>query len=330
MTLATRIQLCFALCLTSIVPAIAQQGQRKDPSTQEQTQFSPGVVTVIPSSIQPEETFDGPLKLEPFLNSYPQIVFSEASGHPDSKPHFDPRTRTLVDRAKEVIFRRTVFCFEFSFKPLRQIYIDVPRPDGRMQRKLVWYMVYRVRYRGGDFRPAADKVAGQDVFQRMETVRVDKRKFFPMFLLRNQIDGRQYLDRILPTAREKIKVREQISAPLYNSVEISRIDIPYSSDKSSPGVWGVATWVDVDPNLDFVSVEVFGLTNAFEKAEGAGQTEYKQKALQLNFYRPGDAVRQTEDLIRFGVPAFDDPKEQKYILEQYGLEERLDYRWLFR
>ena len=88
--------------------------------------------------------------------------------------------------------------------------------------------------------------------------------------------------------------------------------------------------MDVDPNLDFVSVEVFGLTNAFEKAEDAGQTEYKQKALQLNFYRPGDAVRQTEDLIRFGVPAFDDPKEQKYILEQYGLEERLDYRWLFR
>ena len=330
MIFSTRIQLCCLLCLTGVVSANAQQGQRKDPSTQEQTQFAPGVVTVIPGSINPEETFDGPLTLEPFLTSYPQIVFSEASGHPDSKPHFDPRTRTLVDRAKEVIYRRTVFCFEFSFKPLRHMYIDIPRPDGRMQRKLVWYMVYRVRYRGGDFRPAADKIAGDDVYERMETVRVDKRKFFPMFLLRNQVNGRQYLDRLLPTARQKIKVREQISAPLYNSVEISRIDIPYSNDKSSPGVWGVATWVDVDPKLDFVSVEVFGLTKAFERTEDGGVTAFKQKGLQLNFYRPGDSIQQTEDFIRFGVPAFDDPKEQKYILDQYGLEERLDYRWLFR
>ena len=330
MKFSTRIQLCCLLCLTGVVSANAQQGQRKDPSTQEQTQFAPGVVTVIPGSINPEETFDGPLTLEPFLTSYPQIVFSEASGHPDSKPHFDPRTRTLVDRAKEVIYRRTVFCFEFSFKPLRHMYIDIPRPDGRMQRKLVWYMVYRVRYRGRDFRPAADKIAGDDVYERMETVRVDKRKFFPMFLLRNQVNGRQYLDRLLPTARQKIKVREQISAPLYNSVEISRIDIPYSNDKSSPGVWGVATWVDVDPKLDFVSVEVFGLTNAFERTEDGGVTAFKQKGLQLNFYRPGDSIQQTEDFIRFGVPAFDDPKEQKYILDQYGLEERLDYRWLFR
>ena len=147
-------------------------------------------------------------------------------------------------------------------------------------------MVYRVRYRGGDFRPAADKIAGDDVYERMESVRVDKRKFFPMFLLRNQVNGRQYLDRLLPTARQKIKVREQISAPLYNSVEISRIDIPYSNDKSSPGVWGVATWVDVDPKLDFVSVEVFGLTNAFERTEDGGVTAFKQKGLQLNSIAP--------------------------------------------
>ena len=48
--------------------------------------------------------------------------------------------------AKEVILRREVYCFEFSFKPLRQIYIDVPQPNGLLKRKLVWYMVYRIRY----------------------------------------------------------------------------------------------------------------------------------------------------------------------------------------
>ena len=151
-----------------------------------------------------------------------------------------------------------------------------------------------------------------------------------MFVLRDQVSGKQYLDRILPTARSKIKVREQISTPLYNSVEISRVDIPFSSDSAAPGVWGVATWVDVDPNLDFLSVEVFGLTNAFEKIDDGKNADYKPKALQLNFYRPGDTVRQTEDLIRFGVPAFDNAAEQAYILKQYDLKERLDYRWLFR
>ena len=132
------------------------------------------------------------------------------------------------------------------------------------------------------------------------------------------------------TTKQKIAIREQITAPLYNSVEISRIKIPYTSDSAAPGVWGVATWEDVDPNLDFVSVEVFGLTNAFEQ-DGAGMAApYRRKALQLNFYRPGDTMRQTEDLIRFGVPAYDDEQEQAYVLEKYGLEERLDYRWVFR
>ena len=71
------------------------------------------------------------------------------------EPHYDPRTRTLVQMAKEVILRREIYCLEFSFKPLRHIYVDIPRPDGKMQRKLVWYMVYRVRYRGGELRPCS-------------------------------------------------------------------------------------------------------------------------------------------------------------------------------
>ena len=31
-------------------------------------------------------------------------------------------------------------------------------------RGLVWYMVYRVRYRGGELRPAAEKIAGVDIY----------------------------------------------------------------------------------------------------------------------------------------------------------------------
>ena len=138
------------------------------------------------------------------------------------------------------------------------------------------------------------------------------------------------MDRILPSARDRIALREQITAPLYNSVEISRVAVPRSSDENAPGVWGVLTWTDVDPNIDYLSVYVSGLTNAFQQDGEGDDAPYRRKALQLNFFRPGDATAQTEDTIRFGVPAFQDQAEQSYVLKKYDVEERLDYRWLFR
>ncbi|QDT01816.1 hypothetical protein K227x_01840 [Rubripirellula lacrimiformis] len=313
--------------LTPLV--LAQDVTKKDPSTTEESRFAPGVLRVIPPAPEPEETFDGPQTLQSLLDSHPEIQFGGES-HPNNEPHFDPRSRTLVEMAKQVILRREIYAFEFAFKPLRQIYLDVPRPDGRMQRKLVWYMVYRVRYRGGDLRPAADTVGGVPIYKRVEEIHYDSRRFFPMLTLRDQVSGKKYVDQILPTAVDKIKIREQITAPLYNSVEISRVKVPFVGDDAGDGIWGVATWEDVDPNLDFVSVEVFGLTNAFQQDGEGAEAPYRRKALQLNFYRPGDTMNQIDDKIIFGVPAYADEQQQKYILDQYGLDERLDYRWVFR
>ena len=315
--------------LAGSTAAFAQQGTPKDPSSVEETRFAPGVVRVIPPSPEPDETFDGPLTLKTFLDSYPEIQFG-GDTHENGEPHYDPRSRTLVEMAKQVILRREIYAFEFAFKPLRHAYIDVPSSNGRLQRKLVWYMVYRVRYRGGDLRPAADTIAGVEIYKRVEKVRYPNRRFFPTLVLNNHATSKQYLDRILPTATAKIKVREQISAPLYNSVEITRVPIPYGGDSASEGVWGVATWVDVDPDMDFVSVEVSGLTNAFQQDGEGDNAPYRRKILQLNFYRPGDKINQTDDEIRFGVPAYTNAAEQAYVLKQYGLNERLDYRWLFR
>lgn len=301
----------------------------KDPSSIQRTPFAPGVVTVIPPSIEPEETFDGPLTLQTFLRSYPEVAFGGDS-HPNGKPHFDPRSRTLAEQAKSVILRREIFCFEFAFKPLRQIYIDLPQPNGKLKRKLIWYMVYQVRYVGKDLQPAAKSVGGSRVLSRLADVHYQQRRFFPSLVLSDEISNAEYLDRILPAATSRIRVREQITAPLYNSIEITRQPVPYRDPGSDAGVWGVATWEDVDPTLDFVSVEVYGLTNAFEIDGEGPEAPYRRKALQLNFYRPGDTIDPTEDKIRFGVPAYSDPQEQQYILQQYGLTERLDYRWIFR
>ncbi len=328
-----RILACSLVSFVCVATATAQNGpnaqDRKDPSSTEQTQFAPGVVTVIPPASDPKETFDGPLTLTGLLEAYPEIEWG-GSDFPESAPYYDPRSRTLVEMAKQAILRREIYSFEFSFKPLRQIYIDVPRPDGRLQRKLIWYMVYRIRYRGGDLRPAADDVNGQPIYNRIEAVSYESRRFFPMLVLRDHATDKKFVDRILPTAKERIAVREQITAPLYNTVEISHIPVPQSSDDAAPGVWGVATWEDVDPSLDFFTISVFGLTNAFEQDGLAADSPYRRKALELNFYRPGDSMNPTADTIRFGVPAYKNDKELEYILKQYGLKERLDYSWVFR
>lgn len=321
--------LVFAVAIL-MVPSVHGQDAKvkRDPTSVQQTEFAPGVVTVIPPTPDPKETYNGPITLQGFLDAHPELQWSQPN-FKDGTPHTDPRTRTIVEMAKQVILRREIHCLEFSFKPLRQMYVDLPRADGRPQRKLVWYMVYRVRYRGGDLRPAADKVGGEDVFKRIEAVSYESRRFFPVMHLVNNATGEKYIDHVLPAAKQKIAVREQISAPLHNSVEMQQIKIPYSTDDQAPGVWGVVTWEDIDPALDFLSINVIGLTNAFEQDGEGDSAPYRRKALQLNFYRPGDSIDQTADLIRFGVPAFENTEEQAYVLKQYGLTERLDYRWSF-
>ncbi|MCO8120506.1 hypothetical protein NHH03_02060 [Stieleria sp. TO1_6] len=338
----SRFQMTVAICagillgstLVNTTPSVAQEpaaaaAETLDPSSEQHTQFAPGVVTVIPSDASPEETFDGPLTLKTFLAAHPELEW-KADKFPGNSPHFDPRSRTLVEMAKQVVLRREVYCLEFSFKPLRQMYIDVPVSSGRLQRKLVWYMVYRVRYRGNDLRPVADEVGGSKLYQRLETISYESRRFFPLVTLKDRVGGQEYLDRILPSAKAKIAAREQITAPLYNSVEIARQPIPYSSDENAPGVWGVLTWMDVNPSIDYLSLYVSGLTNAFQQDGEGDDAPYRRKALQLNFFRPGDAMGQTEDTIRFGVPSFEDEAEQAYILEKYNQKEPLHYRWVFR
>ena len=59
-----RFSLIGLLLVTLAVPSRAQDApgdrasERKDPSSQQRTQFAPGVVTVIPEAPKPEETFD--------------------------------------------------------------------------------------------------------------------------------------------------------------------------------------------------------------------------------------------------------------------------------
>ena len=60
------------------------------------------------------------------------------------------------DWAKDIAFRRDVWALEFQFKPVRMIWVDIPQPDGLMQRNLIWYMVYCVTNPGKIMHPVED------------------------------------------------------------------------------------------------------------------------------------------------------------------------------
>ncbi|MCL2743920.1 MAG: hypothetical protein FWE67_08715 [Planctomycetaceae bacterium] len=50
--------------------------------------------------------------------------------------------------AKDVRFFRDVWCLQFSFKPLRIIYVDIPNKEGTFTKKAVWYLLYNVKNPG--------------------------------------------------------------------------------------------------------------------------------------------------------------------------------------
>jgi hypothetical protein len=210
-------------------------------------------------------------------------------------------------------------------------------------------MVYRVRYVGKELYPKPSKDNfGHVTYPEVEELDLkegDKpgsRLFFPQFVLRSHDFDKEYLDRIIPAAIEPIQRREMPGSniKLHNSVEITRQRVYLSDDRFDRGVWGVVTWEDVDPRIDYLSIFVQGLTNAFrfqddpsayQKGDppGTGRT-YQMKTLQLNFWRPGDTDFETEEEIRFGVPVDSDPEVQQRILDMFGLQERLDHLWVYR
>jgi hypothetical protein len=264
--------------------------------------LAPGVLTTIRPEPLAEETFSGPRPIIEIVNS---------SNFDDWTPNHSPKTSTIKDIAGRITFRRTIWHLEFSFKPVRMIYVDIPQPTGMMQRKLIWYMVYRIRNTGAHMSPMAAKTEfGHDMYgpgrQNYST------RFYPRFLFEAHKEKKAYMDRVIPIAVPAIQRREDPAIRLFNSVQISQIDIKVSTETADHSVWGVATWTDIDQRTDFFSIYVQGLTNAYKwiDPEGAWKDgdppgtgrRYAVKTLQLNFWRPGDQYNPHEEEIRFGIP----------------------------
>jgi len=287
-------------------------------------QFAPGVLTTIAPDIASQDTV-----------SVHDIVELRALAELQREPMTDTKSRTLYEMAEAVAFRRNVWCLELAFKPLRMLAVDIPQPSGRMQRKLVWYLVYRVRNTGAGLAP---QTQADGTFLAVKSA-TDSIRFYPQFVLTSQDrnrDGQRirkaYLDRIVPAAQQAIAQRELPGGTLLNSVQMSEQLLTAETGRSIRGLWGVAIWEDIDPQIDFFSVYISGLTNAYNWIDspesiqagdppGKGR-KFTRKQLQLNFWRPGDAYAEDEREIRFGAASG--------RADLYGSGEGVAFRWIYR
>lgn len=350
------------LRLWAVVVATALVGSALAQAPQPIKPFAKGVVTTIPIAPQDEEMFSGPRPLVEVPLTIDGLEYD---------PKLSPKTSTVFEKAKIATLRRTIWNLEFSFKPMRMVYVDIPQPNGKMQRKLVWYMVYYVRNLGGHMRPLAqpeEVIKEADVvdangtkagltpglvhvkFAKESTDEVEvfgkpsqELRFFPHFVLRSTEYKKEYLDRVIPAALAPIKAREfpgRTDVTLHDSLSISEVPIKKSDDTNDNRVWGVVTWIDVDPRIDYYTLYIQGLTNAyrfddpagaFKKGDqpGTGRTITK-KTLQLNFWRPGDTIDPAEEEIRYGCRMDSDPVEQQKIFAEFGIDKPIDHLWLYR
>lgn len=295
--------------------------------------LAPGVITEIQPDIQEEETFSGPREVVELVQGSPQL---------DWKPNLSTQSDRLLTRAKSTIFRRQVWGLEIGFKPLRMINVDIPQSDGTKVTTPVIYLVYYVRNNGRHLNPSPQSDALGRATYTIEPVNHSIR-FFPSFILQCHDYDRAYLDKVIPAAVQKIRQREDPNREFYNSVTISNVDIPISSDLEDNSVWGIATWIGVEPRSDFFSVYVRGLTNAYRWQDPEGEFKpgdkpgtgrrFSYKTLQLNYWRPGDSINVNEREFRYGVPnktQLPSGKTEDDILKLYRIPERVDYQWIYR
>jgi hypothetical protein len=176
-----------------------------------------------------------------------------------------------------------VWVLDFKFKDPRLIKVDVP---GRGQ-KVCWYLWYQVINNTPQ-----------------------PHTFIPDFELVTHDRNTVHHDQILPKVQDAIRQVEDPSdyLKIKNSVTMTATPIPPSRKDADPrAVTGVAIWDDVDPDANYYSIFVSGLSNGWSLADDPEKPGVKsivrRKTLQLNFKRRGDRYLQKSEEIQFVPPA---------------------------
>lgn len=258
--------------------------------------LAPGVLTVIPADAAVDDAIQRGSLVE-VTKGQQALAWVPKRAAPNT---------TFVELARRLEYPRDIWCLEFAFKPPRQMDVDIPAGEGRMRRATVWYLVYRVKNVGGRKLVIGKNDEGQpDPAQRTVEPFEKPIRFIPHFVLESRegladdeglTSYRAYLDRLVPSAMDAIRLREDSARQFLDSAAMAAADIPPGEER-----WGVAIWEGIDPRIDYFSIYVGGLTNAIRWRQRAGSAiaaddppgqhiEQTLESLRLDFWRPGDAA----------------------------------------
>lgn len=271
--------------------------------------FAPGVLIDIPSQLNARDSYSLPMSL-PGVNAEQHTL------------QMDSIDKTLYGMSDRVILFRDVYQYDYATTGLRQIELDG---------KNYWYQIFRTRDLSETltYEEVKEDPNSELVTRKLKKGEpVEDQFFHPRHTLegwvfdvaRKEYVLLKYRDTVNPAVVRAIRTREDPKMPLLDRVQLSKVKIPKVNQGSDVGVWGVAVWENVNPNIDFVSVYVSGLTNAYRIRKGADDSiSFVRKTLQLNYWRPGDDMEEELDRVRYGIPLVDDPKEQVEVTRRYNL-----------
>ena len=298
-----------------LATAVAQQPAARAPVSPPAgfRKLAPGVETTVPRPLDPHDTV-----------TYHDIV--ELTG---------PRRCARFGLDAEISARRRKRCGRWrktavsSHGLVSAIHVQAAAadrsrfagPDGRLERKVVWYMVYRVKNIGGHLKPVAknrrpaDALAGAPEVESVDDPGPPVIVFIPKFSLEATIDGQKqvYADRVIPLAIDAIRHREDPNRKLLDSVEISGHPIPLSTatdDQQRVGRGDLGRHRSADRFLlDLYQRpdECLSLDRSAGSIQG-GRSAGDRPAIQAQdaateFLAAGRRIRLLEDEILIGAPA---------------------------
>ena len=203
------------------------------------------------------------------------LAFQKNPNEREVKPQ--PNVQDKDDIGKE---DSKVWVLDFKFKDPRLIKVNVP---GRGQ-KVCWYLWYQVI-----------------------NYSKDPHTFVPDFEIvtrGEKKDGAVRRDQVLPAVQDAIRKLEDPDnyLKIKNSVTISAEPVPPSKPNAPRPVTGVAVWDDLDPEANFYSIYIAGLSNGWsvtDPVEPNGKPVVRRKTLRLDFQRVGDRYYQRSEEVRF-------------------------------
>ena len=196
-----------------------------------------------------------------------------------------------------------LFVMEVQFRPMGLVNVSISDPKtGVAKQQLVWYQVYRTRNR-----KLESPVDNTDTLPVNPRDPIPQPYFIPEFFLIADADGdvKVYADQVIPEAVAAIELREKIE--LSNAVEVIQRIPEATEDEDAEWIYGVATWVGVDPNTDYFKLFAEGFSNGYRIVTIDEESVVLRKTLELKYWRPGDEFQQRDNEIRRNP---EDPKPE--------------------